>query len=305
MKNVHVLRCDQTGECVLDIEPEDLVFVTLGSMTSGSKIGTNVSAPEPILLDPMSNTDGAWALWQKLSEKSKRFGNPGRFDSHISESNWESFTVTLNDPEATFFTLLEIFTDNVAGTGALTTFKDSNWLMSIVVPHQPHFLEQPKDVQVFWGYGMSTWKEGNYVKKPMASCTGKEIMTELLYHLRFPMAGILDTANCIPCMMPYITSQFLTRNSNKSQRRPDRPQVIPEGSVNLALLGQFVEIPEDVVFTVEYSVRGAQMAAFEMMRLNKKPKSLYKGLHHLKVLREALQAFLKKGVWEDVFEKGS
>ena len=36
-----------------------------------------------------------------------------------------------------------------------------------------------------------------------------------------------------------------------------RPKVIPEGSRNLALVGQYVEIERDVVFTVEYSVRGA------------------------------------------------
>ncbi|MCY7383497.1 MAG: oleate hydratase [Microcoleus sp. CAN_BIN18] len=31
------------------------------------------------------------------------------------------------------------------------TFKDSNWLMSIVLAHQPHFINQPADIQVFWG----------------------------------------------------------------------------------------------------------------------------------------------------------
>ncbi|MGH4139929.1 oleate hydratase [Clostridium sp.] len=30
----------------------------------------------------------------------------------------------------------------------------------------------------------------------------------------------------------------------------DRPEVIPEGSTNLALLGQFCEIADDVVFTM-------------------------------------------------------
>jgi len=31
----------------------------------------------------------------------------------------------------------------------------------------------------------------------------------------------------------------------------DRPKVVPTGCTNLALLGQFVEIKDDVVFTVE------------------------------------------------------
>lgn len=74
---------------------------------------------------------------------------------------------------------------------------------------------------------------------------------------------ILKTSNCIPCMMPFITSQFMPRV------RSDRPEVIPKGSTNLAFLGQFAEIPDDVVFTVEYSVRSAQMAVYSLLKLNK------------------------------------
>lgn len=169
------------------------------------------------------------------------------------------------------------------GTGALITFKDSNWLMSIVVPKQPHFLNQPDDVQVFWGYGLFPSAPGNIITKPMASCTGEEILTELLGHLNFPQHPTVESATTIPCMMPFITSQFLTRGSL------DRPKVIPDGSTNLALLGQFVEIEKDVVFTVEYSVRGAQMAVFGLMGIDKKPKSIYKGEHSLKVLTEGLK----------------
>jgi oleate hydratase len=41
----------------------------------------------------------------------------------------------------------------VAGTGGLATFKDCAWLMSILLAHPPHFIDQPGDVQVFWGTG--------------------------------------------------------------------------------------------------------------------------------------------------------
>ena len=53
-----------------------------------------------------------------------------------------------------FFDKMEAFSGNEAGTGGLVTFKDSNWLMSVVLYHQPHFAGQPKDVQVFWGYSL-------------------------------------------------------------------------------------------------------------------------------------------------------
>ena len=39
--------------------------------------------------------------------------------------------------------------------------------------------------------------------------------------------------------------------------RGHRPPPVPYGSRNFAFISQFVEIPDDVVFTVEYSVRVA------------------------------------------------
>jgi oleate hydratase len=158
--------------------------------------------------------------------------------------------------------------------------------MSIVVPHQPHFLNQPENVQVFWGYGLFPDKVGNIIQKPMSGCTGAEILQELLGHLNFPEQPTLENAITIPCMMPYITAQFLTR------KHGDRPEVVPKGSTNLALMGQFVEIPKDTVFTVEYSVRCAQMAVHELMGTKEKPKDIYMGEHNVKVLVEALRMLL-------------
>jgi oleate hydratase len=154
-----------------------------------------------------------------------------------------------------------------------------------VLPHQPHFIGQPADVEVFWGYGLSVDKIGDFVKKPMSACTGREIMTEIMGHLRIESDSrkILETSNCIPCMMPFITSQFLRR------AKGDRPQVVPEGSKNLAFVGQFCEIPEDVVFTVEYSIRSAQIAVYSLLGLNRTPPRVYKGSHDPRVL---LKAFL-------------
>ena len=46
---------------------------------------------------------------------------------------------------------------------------------------------------------------------------------------------------------PYITAFFMPR------RKGDRPDVIPDGCVNFAFLGQFAETPRDTIFTTEYS----------------------------------------------------
>ena len=100
------------------------------------------------------------------------------------------------------------FGGNQPGTGGLVTFKDSNWLMSIVLAHQPHFPNQPADVQVFWGYSLFPDRVGNFVPRPMSECNGAEILAELCGHLRFDLATV-ELANCIPCRMPYITSMFM------------------------------------------------------------------------------------------------
>ena len=87
-------------------------------------------------------------------------------------------------------------------------------------------------------------------------------MKELCGHLNFD-ASVFEDAICIPCRMPYITSMFMPRNVT------DRPLPVPRNSVNLAFVSQFVEIPDDVVFTVEYSVRAAQMAVYQLMKIDR------------------------------------
>jgi len=64
--------------------------------------------------------------------------------------------------------------------------------------------------------------------------------------------------------MPYITSMLMPR------LRSDRPLPVPHGWKNLAFISQFVEIPDDVVFTVEYAVRAAQMAVYEPPGIERK-----------------------------------
>ena len=261
----------------------DLVLVTIGSMTADSSLGLMDSAPRLIT----DKRDGSWKLWEAIAKNSDQFGHPSVFDSRVDESKWESFTVTCQGTE--FFDLMEEFSGNKAGTGGLVTLKDSNWLMSIVLAYQPHFIGQPDNVTVFWGYGLFQDKEGNFVKKKMADCTGAEILTELFSHLKFDEVSdkLLKTSNCIPCMLPYITSQFLTRSPG------DRPQVVPEISGNLAFIGQFAEVPDDVVFTVEYSVRTAQTAVYELLELDKQPTLIYKGDHHVDVLFNAMKTMFR------------
>ncbi|MGD8340450.1 MAG: oleate hydratase [Gammaproteobacteria bacterium] len=264
----------------IDVGSDDLVLLTLGSMTEDSSLGT-METPAAWRANP---DQGAWGLWKNIARKSSAFGKPDAFCGDVSRSRWESFTVTLKDPY--FFEFMEEFTGNPAGTGGLVTFSESNWLMSVVLAYQPHFSNQPDDVWVFWGYGLHPERRGNRVDKPMIESGGREILTELCHHLPVGDAGdrIIDSANCIPCAMPFITSQFMPRAPG------DRPQVVPAGARNFAFLGQFCEVPDDTVFTVEYSVRTAQMAVYELLGLNREATPMYRGYLRPSVVLRALRA---------------
>ena len=268
----------------ITLSSDDLIFITNGTMTADSKTGTNTEAPTL----QTEKTGGDWKLWQKLASRHEGFGNPAKFCTHIEETKWESFTVTAKD--ATFFNLLEKFSGSEAGKGGLITIKDSNWLLTVVLNHQPHYYDQPKDVWVWWGYGLFPDKEGNFVKKKMSECTGAEILTEVLSHLHFTeqLSHILETSNVIPAMMPYITSQFMPRKVS------DRPEVIPQGSKNFAFIGQYTEVPDDVVFTVEYSVRSAQIAVFGLCDVDREVSPFYKGQYNPEILIDAWKMLHRK-----------
>ncbi|MCZ4122752.1 oleate hydratase [Streptomyces sp. H39-S7] len=262
-----------------EVGPEDLVFVTNGSMTANSSLGSDTAAPVP----DTSGSSGAWRLWQWLARGREDFGNPHVFDRSVKDSTWESFTVTCKDP--LFAELMEALGGREAGRGGLMTFPASNWLLTIVLNHQPVYADQPADITVWWGYGLFPDRAGNHIGKPMTDCTGQEILREVLHHLKFDENAerIAAASTVIPCLMPYITSQFLVREHG------DRPQVVPKGSTNLAFIGQFAEVPDDVVFTVEYSVRTAWTAVAQLLHLDKAPPPVYKGAHDPRVLVRALE----------------
>ncbi|MEK7586475.1 MAG: oleate hydratase [Patescibacteria group bacterium] len=267
----------------ITLSKNDLVLVTAGSMIANFSIGSMTSAPILNLKKPT----GAWTLWENMAKHHRDFGRPTFFTSQPNKTKLESFTITFKNK--IFIKLLEKLTGNKAGEQGLITFKNSNWLMTVVLPKQPHFINQPKKVVVAWGYALYPDKKGNFVSRKMSECTGEEILTELCLHLGFEkeLTKILKNSICLPCLMPYGASQFLPR------RRGDRPAVVPKGSTNFAFTGQFCEIPEEIAFTVEYSIRSAQIAVYTLLNLAKKVTPIYHGQNNIKVLFDAFKASLK------------
>ncbi|MFJ1706656.1 oleate hydratase [Kitasatospora sp. NPDC088346] len=264
----------------VELDELDLAFITLGSMTADASYGGDDTVPELV----RDKRDGGWALWETLSRKAPDFGRPDVFNGDLAGSAWESFTLTMRSPA--LLERIERFTGNAPGTGALMTFKDSPWLLSVVVPHQPHFSGQPEDVFTLWGYGLFIDVPGDHTDTTMAGSTGREILDELLGQLGFDdiAAEVRATSTVTTVLMPYITSQFAPRAPG------DRPRVIPHGARNFAFLGQFVEIPQDVVFTVEYSVRGAMHAVHELLGLDIPVPPVHHALSDPRTALRALKA---------------
>jgi oleate hydratase len=264
VKNIELEKKNARENILVD--ENDLVFLTNGSITANS--------PE------------AWVLWKNISIGRPHFGRPEVFcnQNQIDKTKWESFSVTYRD--RAFVDRMENFSQNKSGTGGITTLKDSNWLISIVIPPQPHFINQPADVSVLWGYSLFPDKLGNYVPKKMSDCTGEEILIEVCSHLGFTeeLPKILPSSTCLPCLMPYITSQFMPR------KKTDRPLVIPKNTKNFAFVGQFCEIPDEITFTVEHSVRSAIMAVRKLLGIKKRIPPIYKGHKIAEIVRSSFQA---------------
>jgi oleate hydratase len=269
---------------IINVKKEDIVLFTNGSMTENTTRG---DIDHPAVLN-RSDDKGCFSVWEKLAKKSQDFGHPEKFCGYIDKSKWLSFTITLKDDDIVFPYIYNL-TGDKPGMGGLVTIKDSSWFMSWVVPKHPHFIDQPDNVKVLWAYALNIDVTGDYVNKTLSDCTGREMFEELLYHmgLKDRITEILShTINVIPSMMPYITSQFMPRVAG------DRPNVIPVASKNFGFLGQYAEVPNDCVFTVEYSIRTAMMAVYGLMDLGKEVEPVYPSQYDIRVLTNAAKTCL-------------
>lgn len=251
---------------VIELQPGDLVFDTNGSITDSTSLG-DLDTP---IVEDMRYAPSA-ELWKKVTEHFYNLGHPDKFFGDREQSEWTSFSVTTSDHY--LINQISRLTRQLPGN-ALNTFVDSNVLLSLVVHHQPHYHEQTPEQGVFWGYAMYPRKNGDFVRKPFIEMTGREMLEEVLGHL----ARLDDTAdpisnhteqimdsiiNVVPSHMPYASALFNRRTTL------DRPKVVPDGSTNLAFVSQFAEMPFDMVFTEQYSVRAAQLAVYTLLGLDK------------------------------------
>lgn len=265
----------------------DLVLVTNGSITESTTYGDH-NTPAPATTE----LGGSWNLWENLAEQSTDFGNPKVFYQDLPEKSWfVSATATIKnaavEPYIERLTKRDLH-DRKVNSGGIITITDSNWLMSFAIHRQPHFKEQSENETIVWIYGLYSDTEGNYVHKKIVDCSGKEITEEFLYHLGVPEFKIEQLAaqesiNTVPVYMPFITSYFMPR------QKGDRPDVVPDGSVNLAFIGNFAESPtRDTVFTTEYSVRTAMEAVYMLLGVERGVPEVFNSIYDIRELLKAV-----------------
>ena len=259
--------------------PNDVVFVTLGSHVDDATRGSMTEAP------PVPQGQGcSWRLWERLAGTHDGFGSPAVFKRRVEQTGWVTFTITCK--KGPLPKLVERLSGSALGRGGLMTLTGSPWLMTLTGFHNPHFANQPPDADILWGYGLYLDRPGSAVAKTMPNCSGSDILTELAHHLGIDrdLPAVLSSCICHPTLLPYAGSVLIQRN------KADRAQIVPDGFRNLALLGQFVEVPDEVVFTTEYSIRGARMAVAQIFNTERPPPPVYLGQYDPKALLASLRA---------------
>ena len=282
-KRIDIIENGEAGG--IDLTENDLVFITNGGCVENSSMG---SQNKPAAYNTELKEGGGWDMWRKIAAQDPSFGHPDKFCHDPEQTNWMSATVETLDqkiiPYIKNICKRDPFTGKVV-TGGIVTVKDSSWLMSWTINRQPQFRDQPKDHCLVWVYSLFTDKPGDFVKKPMRECTGKEICMEWLYHIGVPEDQIADlaenSANTVPVMMPYIDAFFMPRAYG------DRPNVVPEGSVNFAFLGQFAETPRDTIFTTEYSMRTGMEAVYTLLNVDRGVPEVWGSVYDVRDLLNA------------------
>ncbi len=288
-------------EKTIDLIEDDLVFITNGCCTDTSCYGDQDNAPD---LSIIKNGNGeSWDLWKNIAAQATNdeFGNPEKFCSNVDQTNWMSATIEVSDENIINHIINICKRDPRKGkvtTGGIVTVKDStqNWYLSWTINRQPQFKSQNKNSVLVWVYALNTNKDGNFIKKPIKECTGKEVCEEWLYHIGFESDEIqeyADKCNTTTCYMPYINAFFQPRENK------DRPLVVPKGAVNFAFVGQFAETPRDTIFTTEYSIRTGMEAVYTLLNVDRAVPEVWGSKYDVReLLRACYYAVDKKPVEE-------
>ena len=238
---------------------EDLVLVTTGSQAADLSAGSMTEAPRP---RPRGRS---WALWARLAKGRTEFGKPDAFfgEARVPLSRWVTFTVT--DTKTEFIDQIAALTDSESGRGGLVTLKDSGRVLSLSI---------------------STSRKSS-ANRPAPASRGAMALSRT--HRRFraqthgsmhrrgdpgrdaaaaavrPAIGrdhrIIDFVSSTCLRQQYLAPLEPRRQASRGSR----------GGDDLGLIGQYVEVPKEIAFTIECSVRSAWEAIYVLLKRGPAP----------------------------------
>lgn len=250
---------DNGTEKTFYLNDGDVCFITNGSVSECASIGDyDFAAPKNEDLPTSAE------LWRKMADKHTGLGCPETFYND-ADTEIISFTITSKSPMLT--DMIRDYTGNSAG--AITTFVNSPWKMTVSCMPAPYFTDQKDGVYVICGYGLNVHAEGRYIDKTMSCASGAEILFELVKHIKLEDRWDLiteDIINVIPCSLPYATAASLPYYPD------EKPEVVPFKDGNFAFIGQFAKLDSGISMSSEYVVRTAAEAAYRLTGTRRTPQ---------------------------------
>lgn len=162
------------------------LFITNGSNVENSTIG---GQDKPCEYIPTPRPGGSFDLWRKIAAQDSSFGHPEKFYGDPEECKWMG--VTVNTLDEKILPYIKNICKRDPLSGKVVTRRNcyrSRLRMAFELDYQPPAsVPLPAQGSV---PGVALWSlpqcEGDFVKKPMKDCTGKEICMEWLYHIGVP-----------------------------------------------------------------------------------------------------------------------
>lgn len=186
----------------IDLNGDDLCICVLGSSSREARIGS--------LDAPCAASAETQDLWNRLASHRSELNVAGAL---LHPQDGMQGTIVWKFHKGLLLGKLQEMSGNIAGSGGLLCFADSNWGMAINVPAQP-YLSDP-DALVIWGSVLYPQEVGDHIRKPFAQCTGREILREALHHLGMDADAEEIEADCIqahPVLLPYAQAAKLAEN---------------------------------------------------------------------------------------------
>ena len=155
-------------------------------------------------------------------------------------------------------------------TGGIIPINESAWELNWTIPRQPYYINQQDNQCIILIHGLNTHVIGDFIKKPMNTCTGWEICAEWLYHIGIPEEEILPLALTSASTIPYI--QEIKERKTQTE------------GLNYTYIGEGVELVDEYPGSYDYLVHTAMNAVYRLLHISRNlPAYRYSIEDYLKV----------------------